>query len=379
MTKNTIEAALLHAIRKVDGLIEKFPDDFPSASTIDLKYQHKPNKEWTAGFFSGMVWLAYEVTNEEKYKQFAQKQTQSFRERLDCRIYTNFHDLGFLYSLSCVADYKLTGSEFAKETAILAADLLAARFHEKGQFIQAWGDLDDPEEYRLIIDCFLNLPLLFWATTVTGNVRYAQIAQAHFQTAIATVIRPDFSTYHTFFFNRETGAVLRGATNQGYADESYWSRGQAWVIYGIQLFLKYCPLAFEKENQLFKNVLASYRKMLDDDYIPAWDFKALEDAHLKDSSAAAIVICGLQTYLNSQNKEFSQQEEISDLKNRMLQELMAHYDSQHHENDADIDGILLHGMHHWPRKQGIDESVLWGDYFYLEALVREVRNWQSYW
>lgn len=133
MTNNEVlHGALLHAVAKVEHLMEKFPEDFPSASTNDLLYQHKPNKEWTAGFFSGMVWLAYEVTNDQRYKQFAQKQTKSFRMRLDNCIATNFHDLGFLYSLSCVADYKLTGSEFAKETAVLAAGLLAARFQKKG-------------------------------------------------------------------------------------------------------------------------------------------------------------------------------------------------------------------------------------------------------
>lgn len=379
INKEVLHEAVLHAVAKVEHLMEKFPEDFPSASTNDLLYQHKPNKEWTAGFFSGMVWLAYEVTNDQRYKQFAQKQTKSFRMRLDNRIATNFHDLGFLYSLSCVADYKLTGSEFAKETAILAADLLADRFQEKGQFIQAWSDLDDPEEYRLIIDCFLNLPLLFWATTVTGDSSYAEIAQAHFKIAVATVIRPDFSTYHTYFFDRETGKPLRGATNQGYSDDSYWSRGQAWVIYGIQLFLQYCPLAFQEENKRFLNVLSSFQEMLSADAIPVWDFKAKEDPQLKDSSAAAIVICGLQTYLSSPNKEANQKASITELKNKMLQELMMHYDSIHQESKAKVDGLLLHGMHHWPRQQGVDESVLWGDYFYFEALVRETQNWQSYW
>ncbi|WP_429976286.1 glycoside hydrolase family 88 protein [Enterococcus sp. DIV0086] len=380
MTNNEVlHGALLHAVAKVEHLMEKFPEDFPSASTNDLLYQHKPNKEWTAGFFSGMVWLAYEVTNDQRYKQFAQKQTKSFRMRLDNCIATNFHDLGFLYSLSCVADYKLTGSEFAKETAVLAAGLLAARFQKKGQFIQAWSDLDDPEEYRLIIDCFLNLPLLFWATTVTGDSSYAEIAQAHFKTAVATVIRPDFSTYHTYFFDRETGKPLRGATNQGYADESYWSRGQAWAIYGIQLFLQYCPLGFQEENQRFLKVLSSFQEMLSEDSIPVWDFKAKEDSQLKDSSAAAIVICGLQTYLSSPNKEANQKASITELKNKMLQELMIHYDSIHQESKAKVDGLLLHGTHHWPRKQGVDEAVLWGDYFYFEALVREAQDWQSYW
>lgn len=374
LSRETVHLHLQHAIKQVDLMMEKFPDDFPSASTQNLLYDHKPNKEWTAGFFTGMVWLCFEITQDEKYRRFGQAHTLSFRKRFDDRVSIDFHDLGFLYSLSCVADYKLTGSEIAKETALLAAEHLAERFQEKGQFIQAWSNLDDQEEYRLIIDCFLNLPLLFWASVVTGDMHYAEIAQKHYHTAVQTVIRSDYTTYHTHFFNRVTGIPLKGATNQGYSDESCWSRGQAWAIYGIALYMRYCPMETAVEQTRFLNVLKVFTDFLGTDFVPVWDFLAKEDQNLKDSSAAAIVVCGLQTYL-----QFDQgipREKLTNLKNAMLITLMNDYDT---DNVIEADGLLLHGMHHWPRRQGVDESVLWGDYFYLEALVRESISWNPYW
>jgi len=371
-----LQARLSHAVNQVDKLMEKFPEDFPSASSLGLLYGHKPNKEWTAGFFTGLVWLAYEWTRDEKYRIFAQKHTESFRERLDREVSVDFHDLGFLYTLSCVADYKLTGSSFAKETAVMAAERLAARFQSKGGFIQAWGGLDDPEEYRLIIDCFMNLPLLFWASEATGVSYFAEAAYKHYHTAVNTVIRKDYTTCHTFFFDKETGSLKREATNQGYSDESCWSRGQAWAIYGIPLFLKYCPKETQEEKKRFFKVLQVFETLLPEDGIPSWDFYAGEDAGLKDSSAAAIAVCGMQAMLSlyGSGGEFKK---VASLKERMLRSLLESCDTFAFSKPCD--GLLLHGMHHWPRKQGVDESVLWGDYFYMEALVRESLCWKSYW
>ena len=134
-----------------------------------------------------------------------------------------------------MAAYKLTGNETAKKAALLAADRLCTRFQEKGQFLQAWGALGAKDNYRLIIDCLLNLPLLYWASEVTGQLRYREIALAHTATSMANLVRPDHSTYHTFFFDPETGAPLRGSTQQGYRDGSAWARGQAWGVYGMAL------------------------------------------------------------------------------------------------------------------------------------------------
>lgn len=120
------------------------------------------------------------------------KHTESFRIRLEQEIETDTHDLGFLYTPSCVAAYKLTGDVKSRETALLAARKLASRFHEKGQFIQAWGSMEERENYRLIIDCLLNLPLLFWASEETGDPMYANIAKAHLDSALKVVVRSDF-------------------------------------------------------------------------------------------------------------------------------------------------------------------------------------------
>lgn len=110
-----------------------------------------------------------------------------------------------MYSPSCVAAYKLTGNEDAKRAAVLAAENLITRFQEKGQFIQAWGELGAEDNYRLIIDCLINVPLLYWATEVTGDAKFRDIGERHVKTAMKYVIRPDHSTYHTFFFDPKTG------------------------------------------------------------------------------------------------------------------------------------------------------------------------------
>lgn len=357
-------------IDKIDRMMIKFPDDFPSASSQHLVYRHKENKEWTASFFTGMIWLAYEVTGDKKYKTFAQKHTLSFKSRLEEKRSINYHDLGFLYTLSCVADYKITGNVVAREVALEAARCLAARYQKNGGFIQAWGNLDDVDEYRLIIDCFLNLPLLFWAYEETHELSFKEIAIKHYHTACQTVIREDYTTAHTYFFDRKTGLPLKEATNQGYADDSCWARGQAWAIYGIALFTKYNGLS-EKENQRFEGVQTVFKERLPEDGIPAWDLIFKDPLTNKDSSAAAIAICGLQTM--AQNRLDDSTESLS---SQLLATLITNDTTK---NIEAADGLLQHGMHHWPRQQGVDECNLWGDYFYFEALVREKYNWNSYW
>lgn len=130
---------------------------------------------------------------------------QDFLHRIEQKICVDHHDMGFLYTPSCVAGYKLTGSGTGKRAALLAADQLKSRFQEKGEFIQAWGTMGEPENYRLIIDCLLNVPLLYWASQETGDESYRQIADRHVHTTLENVIRPDFSTWHTFFFDPVTG------------------------------------------------------------------------------------------------------------------------------------------------------------------------------
>jgi unsaturated chondroitin disaccharide hydrolase len=322
------------------------------------------------GFWTGMLWLAYEVTGNEKYRKVAEIQVEDYLKRIENLFGVNHHDMGFLYSLSCVSAYKLTGSEAAKKAAILAADNLANRFREKGQFIQAWGELDAPDNYRLIIDCLMNLPLLYWASEVTGDKKYQDIAMKHFETAINVVIRDDFSTHHTYFFDIETGKPSHGVTAQGYSNDSAWSRGQAWGIYGLALSYKYFedPEIIEK----YKNLTNYFLNRLPDDYVPCWDLIFTDNETQRDSSAAPIAVCGMLEIMKyTDDNQLYYQNAV----NKILRSLSENYTTAGMKSN----GILAHAVYSIPHGGGIDECNIWGDYYYMEALVRMMKDWNLYW
>ncbi len=190
--------ALVHAIAQVKHNIPEFYDSFPAANSTNQIYPATENDDWTNGFWTGQLWLAYEQTKEGAFKEAALHQVPSFQERLIKRIVVDHHDMGFLYTPSCVAAYKLTGDKLARETALMAADNLMGRFQEKGEFFQAWGKLGEPKEYRLIIDCLLNMPLLFWASEETKDSKYRETALRHIKTSMNYVVREDSSPYLLF-------------------------------------------------------------------------------------------------------------------------------------------------------------------------------------
>lgn len=261
----------------------------------------------------------------------------------------------------------------------MAADKLAGRFHEKGQFLQAWGSLEDKNNYRLIIDCLLNLPLLYWATEETGNPRYADLARRHFETALKVVVRPDYSTYHTYYFDPETGNPVKGVTHQGYSAQSAWSRGQSWGVYGIALGYRYNRKDTYKE--LFEHVTAYFLDHLPQNCIPYWDFTFTDGSNEpRDSSALAVTICGLLEMadcVSGKDREIC----ISTAR-RLIKPLIQLCSAKSPEES---NGQLLHGV--YGRKtpyndcidHGIDECNLWGDYYYVEALTRLSRKWNPYW
>lgn len=374
-----LNEALETAVRQTEFACSRFGDKFKHIFSTGNFYNEAPNDQWTNGFWTGELWLAYECTGKKELAEAALKQTESFRFRMEHQIETDTHDLGFLYSPSCVAAYKLMKEERAKETAVMAADKLLERFHEKGQFIQAWGKLDEPENYRLIIDCLLNLPLLYWASEVTGNLVYAERAKAHIHTALKVLIRPDDSTYHTFYFDPETGEPLRGVTHQGYSADSAWSRGQAWGIYGIALSYRYTK--DQSYVKLFERVADYFISHLPENLIPYWDFVFTDGSgEPRDSSAGAIAACGMLEMAKYLPKE--QAEYYTGIAGRLMKAL---YDTCAVKSPEESDGQLLHGV--YGRKtpyndcidHGIDECNLWGDYYYLEGLVRLSRDWTPYW
>ena len=362
--------------------MERYGTDFPSACATGGKYRIKKNDDWTNGFWTGMLWMAYLHTGDNAFKALALKNTDSFRQRLDDHFVLDHHDIGFLYSPSVVAAYRITGDEGQRDLAVRAADVLAARFQEKGGFIQAWGKSGDPKEYRLISDSLLNLPLLYTAAEITGEARYREMAQRHYENVIRLIIREDGSTYHTYYFDSETGAPSHGATHQGYSDNSCWARGQAWAIYGMPLHVRVSGRAFTAEEQeRHDRVVRYFLEHLPEDLVPFWDLEFGDgDDQPRDSSSASIAACGMlemAKYMEPDDRDY-----YTGIAKKLIKSVANHYAVK---DPAVSNGQVLHSTYsnHSPyntcNHYGVDECNIWGDYFYMEALTRLHKDWQVYW
>lgn len=379
LTKSQAEQALDTAIALVRRNLPLYTDHCQNHSSVHDIYPQCENNQWTCGFWPGEVWLSYERTGDEAFKNTALTLVDSFLYRIEHKIEVDHHDMGFLYSPSCVAAYKLTGSEKGRKAAILAADQLCTRFQEKGEFFQAWGALGAADNYRYIIDCLLNVPLLYWASETTGDAHYADLAHKHVTTCLANSIRPDGSTYHTFFMDPVTGGPVRGATCQGYKDDSCWARGQAWGVYGTAISYRYTRRP--KYLDAFRRVLAYYLDRLPEDLVPYWDMTFTSGTEEpRDSSSASIVACGLleaAKYVGTDEAA-----EYTKLAAQMLGSVAAHYAVK--EGPQGI-GLVRHGTYskkspyNTCTPEGVDECVSWGDYFYMEALTRLTKDWELYW
>ncbi|WNR42851.1 glycoside hydrolase family 88 protein [Paenibacillus roseipurpureus] len=374
-TKAFIEDALAYILKKVDQNLETFTYKYPAPASVNNVYPAIDNVEWTSSFWTGMLWLAYEVTGDMKYRRVAEIQLASYKKRVDERIETGTHDLGFLYTLSSVAAFKLTGSEEAKEMSLKAADLLMERYFEKAGIIQAWGAPDDPENGgRMIIDCCMNLPLLFWASEITGDKKYYDAAYSHVKMAETYIVREDASTYHTYFMDIYTGKPKYGKTVQGYSDTSCWARGQAWGIYGFPLSYKYT-----RDSTLIdlaKKVANYYMNRLPEDSVSYWDLIFTSGPEERDSSSAAIAACGLMELSKSLPLSDNDKRIYENAALHIVKSLAEHYTSK---DVLESNGVLLHAVYAKPHNKGIDECNIWGDYYYFEALVRLSKDWELYW
>jgi unsaturated chondroitin disaccharide hydrolase len=379
ITDEEITEALDFCTKQIFYNLDQFTYEFQKAYSEGGFYQPIPNNDWTTGFWTGEIWLAYEFSRDDRLRKAAEIQIDSFLHRINHKIEVDHHDMGFLYSPSCVAGYKLTGSRTGREAAIKAADQLITRYHPVGEFIQAWGAMNEKENYRLIIDCLLNLPLLYWASEETGDSKYKEIAEKHIQTAIANVIREDYSTWHTFFFDMETGVPDHGATCQGYRDGSAWARGQAWGVYGTALAYKYTKR--EEYIDIFRNVTRYYLEHLPNDMVPYWDLEFGEGStEPRDSSSASIVACGMlemAKYLEKDEAKY-----YTDMAKKFMKSLKDNYAVK---NFKESNGLVLHSTYsnrspyNTCNHYGADECNSWGDYFYMEALTRLQKDWELYW
>ncbi|MGG1551602.1 MULTISPECIES: glycoside hydrolase family 88 protein [Paenibacillus] len=369
MWKQAIEEAL----HKTKLNIERFGDQFPHVSENDT-YQLNPNTEWTDGFWSGILWLSYQYSGDPAFKAAAERTVASFKQRIENNVALEHHDIGFLYSLSSKAQWIIERDEAAKQLTIQAADVLMKRWRPKGQYIQAWGPEGHPDNGgRIIIDCLLNLPLLYWASDVTGDPKYREVAEIHADLSRRYLVRGDDSSYHTFYFDQETGEPLRGGTHQGYSDGSTWTRGQSWGIYGFALSYRYTknPLYLETAKRLARY----FFERLPEDNVVYWDFNAPVNAETKrDSSASAIASAGALEILEHLAADDPDRAFLEEGIQKSMTGLIKSYTSP-----KDAQGFIERGSYSVRGGAAPDDYMIWGDYYFLEALVRLEKGIHGYW
>lgn len=369
------KSAIEDAVAKTRTNLERRRGLFPHI-TSEKRYNWGENKDWIEGFYTGMVWLSYEYSQDPFFKQAAMEHVDSFRERLEVKRSIDHHDIGFLYLPSALASWIVTGDEEGRKLTLRAADHLMTRWRTSGQYIQAWGPAGDEKNGgRIIIDCMMNIPLLYWAAEQTGDERYKQVALIHADKSRRYLMRGDDSSYHTFYFNQATGAPLGGGTHQGYHDGSTWTRGQAWAIYGFALSYRYT--GDERYLESARRAARYFLDHLKGDLVAYWDFDAPIEADTpRDSSASAIAVCGMLEIVSHLEESDPERRILADAAQAVMQALVERCATI---GDSEAEGLLRHGSYHVRGHMGPDDYMIWGDYYYLEALLRLERGIPGYW
>ncbi|MCS8604503.1 glycoside hydrolase family 88 protein [Lactiplantibacillus pentosus] len=315
---------------------------------------------WTNGFWGGIQWQLYHATNTKVYLANA----RAIETKLDTAL-SDFdkldHDVGFIWLNTAVADYQITKNPDALTRGIKAADVLSARYNSVGQYLTAWNGVD--KQGQVIVDCFMNLSLLYWASQQTGDQHYAQIANCHANTAMNALVRPDGSVNHIAVFDAKTGRFIHNLGGQGYGLESAWARGQAWAIYGLALVYKnnHDSKYLEKAKSVADFFIANVAL---NDFVSVIDFRAPAEPKYYDTTATAIAICGMLELTNC----------LPALEGRMYRcaakkMFLALSEDYVNFNEAD-DELLIKGSAKYSRKDDREVPIIYGDAFYLEALLR---------
>src|SRR5450756_1985262 len=249
---------------------------------------------WTSSFFTGMALIAWRATEDEFFLQQLLRFAPAYRDKALNPEFHSHHDMGFLYSLYSVALYKLAGDRQHREAGLAAAAALGRRFDPRGDFIRAWGRLGtDEQENMAIIDCMMNLPLLYWAAQESGDKKFQDIAVRQADTTLKYFIRPDDSVFHAYRFDLSSGRPAGGDNYCGRGVETHWARGTGWAIYGFALSYRYTR--DQKYLDASLHVARKLNQELNGDALPVWDFKLpAGEALLRDTSAAAVVVCAYQ-------------------------------------------------------------------------------------
>ncbi len=362
--------ALEFAERQVDSLVTRYPDFFPIYTT-NGRWHHEGElwTDWTGGFLTGMMWRFYRRTGDDRWRQRAEHYSQLLEPRKDDRA---VHDLGFIFLNSYLPWYEVSGERTKLEVVVQAGRTLAKRYQPKGKYLASFIG---PES--LFIDIMMNVPLIFFVANETLDQDLARLATDHWRTTRDRLVRADGSTAHEGIFDTETGQFLRQSTHQGLSADSCWARGLAWSLYG---YSKVYALTDAKEFLKVAERNADYwLSHLPDDHVPLWDFAADPTAPpplgaQKESSAAAIAASGLLD-LAKQTASAERAEAYRDTAFAMLDALV---DPEYLALETPgWEGILKHGVYHTRKQLGVDESVMWGEFFFVEALTKALTETEA--
>ena len=328
-------------------------------------------EEWCAGFWPGVLWYDYEYTKDKQVLEEAENFTHSLKFLSHIPAYD--HDLGFLVFCSYGNGYRLTKNPAYKQVILDTADTLATLFNPIVGTILSWPREVEPrnQPHNTIMDNMINLEMLFWAAKNGGNPYLYDIAVSHADKTMKSQFRPDYTSYHVAVYDTITGNLIKGVTHQGYADSTMWARGQAWAIYGYTVV--YRETKDPKYLDFVQKVTDVYLDRLPEDKVPYWDFDdpSIPNAP-RDASAGAVVasaLLELSTYLpNGTGKRY---------KDAAI-EMLTSLSSDSYQSGESKPSFLLHSVGHWPNHSEIDASIIYADYYYIEALLRLKRLQEGY-
>ncbi len=364
--------ALEKVREKMQWVSEKNRDKIPYTTGADGSYDDRSDESrgwgmddglnwWTNGFWGGIMWLLYQDTGEERYQEIARISERKLEKCFD-QYYGLHHDVGFMYLPTAVADYRLTGNEEGRRIGMHAANLLAGRFNPVGKFIRAWNQNEDNDTRGwAIIDCLLNLSLLYWASEESGDPRFRQIAMMHADTVLANFLRPDGSVCHIVEFDPESGRMVKSYGGQGYGDGSSWTRGQGWAVYG---FANSYTHTGKKEYLEAARKVADYciANLPESGIIPV-DFRQPQEPAWEDSCAACVIACGLlevARHVSDSEKEKYENAAVTIL--RAIADTRADWT----ENcDAIVQNCT--GAYHSPEHHF---TMVYADYYFIEGLYK---------
>ncbi|HKZ66798.1 MAG TPA: glycoside hydrolase family 88 protein [Chitinophagaceae bacterium] len=360
-----LDYCLDQASKTVSGLTDssQIPRSIANGKT---EWRFVNYRDWTSGFWPGILWYAYEFSKDDKWKSQATRFSKALFPLVDSAAID--HDLGFQVFCSIGNGYRLTNDSTYKSILLRSADTLSKLFNPKVGTILSWPrevpGVDWPLRHNTIMDNMINLELLFWAAKNGGKKNLYDIAVKHAETTMQNHFRDDYSGYHVVVYDTATGKKIKGITHQGYSDSSMWARGQSWAIYGYTMV--YRETKDKKFLDFAQKVTDVYLKDLPEDQIPYWDFNAPEiPVALRDASAACVVasaLLELSTLVEDKEKAKMYREKAE----KMLEELS----SSRYQSSSVNNAFLLHSTGHKPNGGEIDASIIYADYYYIEALLR---------